>query len=259
MITDNHIKENMETINDSNDTTPQSQGNGQEQTINPGAIRKSTTQSILKAVSNASGMEFQSIEDLTAAMARLAVQTNTMATSTPTQEPKATKRNDVSELQEQFVALKTDLSKKEQQLRERELDADIRGVMGDKFDTDLLDYALTKVRQNIEWNSDGTYSIINSKGQTRYDDNGNPMSIQGLVGEIAKTNPKLLKQSTSAVGSGLRMNGNFGVEVGDNIPDYSTDPAAFKAWAQRNGLGRGAGLKGVKAQVSVGNTSKRVI
>lgn len=242
---------------DSNDTTP-SQGNDTQQ-INPGAIRKSTTQSILKAVSNAAGMEFQSIEDLTAALARLSAQTTMTTHSQPVEpQPQAKRKESVTDLQDQFLALKADLLKKDHMLREKELDSEIRGSMGDRFDSDLIDYALSKVKSNIQWNDDGTYSIVNSKGQIRYDSDGNPLGIQGLVAEVAKNNPKLLKQSTTSAGSGLRMMGNqFGGDT-ESIPDYATDPAAFKAWAQRNGLGRGNGLKGVKATVSVGTTSKRV-
>ena len=126
----------------------------------------------------------------------------------------------------------------------------IRGAMGDKFDGDLVDYALSKVRSNIQW-EDGSYQIVNSKGQVRYGDDGTPLTIRGLVDEVAKGNPKLLKMAQSSIqGSGLRpQQGLFGGES-EMMPDYSTDPAAFNAWANRSGLGRGVGLKGVGATVS---------
>ena len=130
-------------------------------------------------------------------------------------------------------------------IREKELDQDIQRAMGDRFDSDLTDYALSKVKSNIQWNTDGTYSIINNKGQERYGMDGSPLTIQGLVQEIAQGNPKLLKQSNSNSGSGLRPGqGNFAGAPEDSVPDYSKDPAAFNQWAQRNGLGRNVGLKG---------------
>jgi hypothetical protein len=230
-----------------------------EQKINPGVIRKSTTQSILKAASAASGIEFDSVETLAATLARLTAQQASVAPNQPSQESNS-RRTTNSDLQEQFVNLKQDLHRKEQALRERELDSEIRTVMGDQFDSDLIDYALTKVRSNIQW-EDGSYQIVNQKGQVRYGEDGNPMTIKGLVNEVAKGNPKLLKisQQSSSNGSGLRpRQGMFGGES-EMMPDYATDPAGFNAWAQRNGLGRGIGLKGVSAQVFSTSDTKRVM
>jgi hypothetical protein len=228
-----------------------------ENKVNPGAIRKSTTQSILKAASSATGMDFESVESMMAALARLSSQQTSMAPSQPMDEPKPRRSNN-NDLQQQFVQLKNELQKKDQALKERELDSEIRSNMGDKFDADLLDYALTKVRSNIKWESDGSYSIVNSKGQIRYGDDGNPLSIKGLVDEVARSNPKLLRSSMNSTGSGLRQSGGmFGGDV-DSIPDYSTNPDQFNAWAARNGLGKNVGLKGVKASVYNSSTSKKV-
>ena len=230
-----------------------------EPKINAGAIRKSTTQSILKAASAASGMEFESVEAMAAAFARLAAQ-QSVAPQQPVEQPTQTKRSTNTDLQDQFQALRQDLAKKEQALREKELDSEIRSVMGDRFDQDLLDYALTKVRSNIQWEQDGSYAIVNSKGQIRYGEDGTPLTVRSLVDEVAKSNPKLLKMAAgSTQGSGLRTQaGQFGGEA-ESMPDYSKDPAAFNAWAQRNGLGRGVGLKGVGAKVSTSTTSRRVV
>ena len=227
--------------------------------VNAGAIRRSTTQSILKAASAATGLEFDSVESMAAALARLSAQNQNTHTQPSPQETPRSGRLTTNDLQEQFVALRNDLSKKEQQLREKELDGEIRSAMGDRFDGDLVDYALTKVKSNIVW-EDGTYSIVNSKGQVRYAEDGNPMTISGLVAEVAKSNPKLLKVNSSGpTGSGLRpREGMFGGEA-EVMPDYITDPAGFNAWATRNGLGKGIGLKGVRASVSNSSTSKRVV
>jgi hypothetical protein len=234
-----------------------------EQNVNPGAIRKSTTQSLLNALSNASGTQFQSVEDALAFMARVGAQTSG-GSAQPTvdikQPQQSSGRVTTNDLHEQFQKLQNDLSVKEQRLREKELDSDIQRSMGDRFDPDLLDYALSKVKSNIQWNQDGTYAIVNSKGQERYGSDGMPLTIQGLVQEVAQGNPKLLKQSNLNSGSGLRPGqGSFTGALDESVPDYSRDPAAFNAWANKNGLGKGVGLKGLGVTASVSSSSRKVL
>jgi hypothetical protein len=251
-----------------NDAAPgvaqgQNTDDSNEQNVNPGAIRKSTTQSILNALSNASGAQFQSVEDALAYMARVGAQNSVGGSVQPAMEPKQSQhsgRVTTNDLHEQFQRLQQDLSMKEQRLREKELDSDIQRAMGDKFDSDLLDYALSKVKSNIQWNDDGTYIIVNSKGQERYGSDGMPLSIQGLVSEVAQGNPKLLKQSQLNSGSGLRPGqGQFTGALDDAIPDYSRDPAAFNAWAAKNGLGKSVGLKGLGVTATVSSSSRKVL
>ena len=238
-------------------------GEAGEQNVNPGAIRKSTTQSLLNAMSNASGTQFQSVEDALAFMARVGAQTNSGGSAQPTVDTKTQQssgRVTTNDLHEQFSKLQQDLASKEQRLREKELDSDIQRSMGEKFDPDLLDYALGKVKSNIQWNQDGTYAIVNSKGQERYGSDGMPLSIQGLVQEVAQGNPKLLRQSNLNSGSGLRPGqGSFTGASDEMIPDYSRDPAAFNAWANKNGLGKGVGLKGLGVTATVSSTSRTVL
>jgi hypothetical protein len=233
-----------------------------EQNVNPGAIRKSTTQSLLNALSNASGTQFQSVEDALAYMARVGAQTSggSAQPTVQTAPQQSSGRVTTNDLHEQFQKLQNDLSVKEQRLREKELDSDIQRSMGDKFDSDLLDYALTKVKSNIQWNQDGTYAIVNNKGQERYGSDGMPLTIQGLVQEVAQGNPKLLKQSNLNSGSGLRPGqGSFTGALDEAVPDYSRDPAAFNAWANKNGLGKGVGLKGLGVSASVSSSSRKVL
>lgn len=233
-----------------------------EQNVNPGAIRKSTTQSLLNAMSNASGTQFQSVEDALAYMARVGAQGNNGGNVQPVEQPKQQSNGRVTtnDLHEKFNELSQNLARKEQALREKELDSNIQRAMGDKFDTDLVDYALNKVKANIQWNEDGSYAIVNQKGQERYGSDGTPLSIQGLVEEVAKGNPKLLRQSHSNSGSGLRPGqGSFTGAQDESIPDYSRDPAAFNAWANRNGLGKGTGLKGLSVSATVQSTSRKVL
>jgi hypothetical protein len=236
--------------NDSQTNANQSDANqeGSEQ-VNAGAIRKSTTSSILNALGQASGQNFESVEAALSFMARTTAQQsggNVQPNEEAQVQQRSSNRVTTNDLHEQFNRLQQDLQVKEQRLREKELDSDIQKAMGDRFDGDMLDYALQKVRSNIQWNNDGTYSIINNKGQERYGMDGNPLTIQGLVQEVAAGNPKLLKQSNTNSGSGLRPGqGSFAGAPEDAIPDYSKDPAAFNQWAQRNGLGKNIGLKGV--------------
>ena len=237
-------------------------GEAGEQSVNPGAIRKSTTQSLLNAMSNASGTQFQSVEDALAYMARVGAQGNNGGNVQPVEQPKQQSNGRVTtnDLHEQFSRLQQDLAVKEQRLREKELDSDIQRAMGDRFDTDLVDYALNKVKNNIQWNDDGSYAIVNQKGQERYGSDGMPLTIQGLVQEVAQGNPKLLKQSNSNSGSGLRPGqSSFTGALEETIPDYSRDPAAFNAWANKNGLGKGVGLKGLTVSASVSSTSRKVL
>jgi hypothetical protein len=231
----------------------------EEPKVNPGQIRKSTTAGILKAAASVTGQEFESTEAFMAYLARVsAQQPQTMAPSQPT-APETKNRVTNTDLHEQFNALRQDLSRKEQALREKELEGDIRQSMGDRFDSDLLDYAISKVKSNIQW-EDGAYGIVNAKGQIRYNAYGDPVTIQELVEELAEANPKLLKRSNITGGSGIRGNqGSFAGAPDDAIPDYTRDPAAFNAWAQRNGLGRGVGLKGVSAAVYNSTSSKKIV
>ena len=243
-----------------NQSAPGQEG-GEEQ-VNPGAIRKSTTQSLLTALSNASGTNFTSVEDALAYVARTSAQ-QLGGNVQPVEQPKVQQssgRVTTNDLHERFNELSQNLARKEQALREKELDSDIQRAMGDKFDTDLLDYALNKVKNNIQWNDDGTYAIVNQKGQERYGSDGMPLTIQGLVQEVAQGNPKLLRQSNSNSGSGLRPGqSSFTGALEETIPDYSRDPAAFNAWANKNGLGKGVGLKGLGVSATVSSSSRKVL
>lgn len=235
--------------------------NSAEQNVNPGAIRKSTTQSLLNALSQASGQQFESVEAALSFVARTSAQ-NLGGSEQPVEQNTDKRSNRVTnnDLHEQFNRLQQDLQSKEQKLREKELDADIQRAMGERFDPDLLDYALTKVKSNIEWYDDGTYAIVDNKGRERYGVDGNPLTISGLVNEVAQGNPKLLRQGSGNSGSGLRPGqGSFAGAFEEGIPDYTRDPAAFNAWAAKNGLGKNIGLKGMKVSASSQTPSRKIL
>jgi hypothetical protein len=53
--------------------------------------------------------------------------------------------------------------------------------------------------------------------------------------------------------------GSFTGAVDESIPDYSRDPAAFNAWASKNGFGKKVGLKGLGVTASVASSSRKVL
>jgi hypothetical protein len=231
-----------------------------------GAIRKSTTNSILNALGQASGQNFESVEAALAYVARTSSQQRGGNAQPVESEPAIESRmgreagDDSTDLRDQFMRLQRDLAQKDRALRMKELDADILRNMGDRFDPDLQDYALQKIKSNLQFKRDGSYAIINQKGQERYGMDGNPLSLKGLVEEVAQGNPKLLKQNNLSSGSGLRPGqSQFAGAPPDQIPDYSKDPAAFNAWASKMGLGKRVGLKGASVTASVSSNSRKIV
>jgi hypothetical protein len=236
----------------------ESSNSANEQRVNPGAIRKSQTAGILNALSAASGQQFDSVEAAIAYVARTSAQ-NSGGSEQPVVKQKQG-RPASNDLAEQFHALQNKLAVQQKVLQEKEFETDVRNVMGSKFDPDLMDYAMSKVKSNIQWGDDGTYTIVNAKGQERYSQSGEPLTLSGLVEEVARSNPKLLKQSNQG-GSGLRpgQGGNFAGVESDSIPDYSRDPAAFNAWAVKNGLGKNIGLKGMSVSAMASTSTRKLL
>jgi len=240
------------------DNNVDAENTSSENKVNPSAIRKSQTQGILNALSKASGQTLGSVEDAVAFIAKSTAQSQhgDNAQSVDQSQPRQANRVSNNDLQEQFQKLQSVLAIKETALKGKELDSDILQSMGDRFDSELSDYAMQKVKSNIRWNEDNTYSIVNQKGQERYGQDGELLNLKDLVEEVAKGNPKLLKQSSATPsGSGLRPGQNtFAGAESEAMPDYSRDPAAFKAWKTRNALGKGTGLRGV-GKVTVTDSS----
>lgn len=259
----------LENQTDGNATAPEATQDigANDGKVNAGAIRKSTTSGILNALSQASGQNFESVEAAIGYIARTASQNNNVGNAQPVDvEPTLDSRmgrdvgTDNTDLRDQFMKLQRDLAQKERALRMKELDTEILRNMGDRFDPDLQDYALQKIKSNLTLKRDGTYTITNSKGQERYGMDGNPLNLKSLIDEIAQGNPKLLKQNNLASGSGLRQGQQqFAGAVPDQIPDYSKDPAAFNAWAQKMGLGKRVGLKGASVSASVSTASRKIV
>lgn len=259
-MTDNNDYVGTDTATDEGQLNPQT-----DKQVDPSVIRKSTTKTLLNALSQASGQPLDSMEAAIAYVARLTnSQTNvdnaqSVEVESVQKQKRMGRRTEDTDLREQFSKLQADLQMKEQQLRNKELDTEILRLMGDRFDSELLEYSLQKVKNNIQITDNGPV-IVNSKGQERYDMSGNPLTLAGLVEEVAKGNPKLLKQSNQLSGSGLRPGQQgFAGQVGESIPDYSRDPAAFEAWAAKNGLGKGRGLKSTTVSASQSIASRKIL
>jgi hypothetical protein len=228
----------------------------QDQQINPAAIRKSTQASMLKALSNATGTEFQSMEDLISTVARLsqqAQQTAKPAQPTGETEEQKQKRITANDLQDQLQAMKQQFEQQQAALKQKELDNSIRNAMGDQFDPAFSDYTISEIkRQLVE--QDGDFIVVDSKNRQRYStDTGAPLTIKELMDEMGRNNPKLLRQTQQPKGgSGLRPQGSmFDGMPGDGefVPDYTRDPAAFEQWAGRKGLTKNSGLKSLGVNV----------
>tara|TARA_R110001632_G_scaffold180802_1_gene300923 strand:- start:1500 stop:2303 length:804 start_codon:yes stop_codon:yes gene_type:complete len=252
-VVGNELAQQEEAVTDNSNV--ESQNTSSENNVNPAGIRKAQTQGILNALSRASGQKLDSVEDAVAFIAKSTAQSQLGGNAQPVEQHQPQQRTQSvsnNDLQEQFAKLQSELSQKETALKGKELESDILQSMGDRFDSELSEYAIQKVKSNIQWNDDKTYSIVNTKGQERYGQDGAPLTIKDLVEEVATGNPKLLKQTTSTQsGSGLRPGASrFAGSDIEAMPDYSRDPAAFKAWQTKRGLGRGVGLKGSTVSVS---------
>jgi hypothetical protein len=232
----------------------ENQNTSSESKVNPAGIRKSNTQGILNALSRASGQNLTSVEDAVAFIAKSTAQSQLGGNAQPVEQrqpEQSTRSVSNNDLQEQFQKLQQELSQKEIALKGKELESDILQSMGDRFDSDLTEYAMQKIKSNIQWNEDNSYSIVNAKGQERYGQDGNPLTLKDLVNEVGQGNPKLLKQSFTQSGSGLRPGQTkFAGSELDTVPDFSKDPAAFVRWKNQQGLGTGVGLKAMGVKVT---------
>lgn len=233
--------------------------NEQQEPIDPGQIRKATQRSLLKGLSNVMGTEIQSIEELYALAAQMKKEpvSQTVKNSQETVDNGGnTGRTSTKELADQIKAMQDAMAKKDQALAQERLENQITRSIGDRFDPDLTDAALMKIKSQIQTN-DGQITVVNKNGTQRYNDNGQPMTIDELVNEVAKNNPKLLRQrqSSNNSGSGIRSVDQFGTEQfgDDNVPDYSVDPAGFKRWAAAQGLHgdkKSSALAGIKLKMT---------
>ena len=258
---------NQGQMEDQSQSTNETQTANNKGEVNPAAIRKSTQQSLLKAASNAAGVEFSSMEDLIGMVARLSQQQAQQPQQQAQPQPndggetaeQRQKRVTANDLQDQLQAMRQQMADQQNQLRQKELDTSIRGAMGDKFDSAFSDYTIGEIKRSLH-DQDGEWIVVDSKNRQRYTADGLPMTVQNLIEELGQKNPKLLKQQMVSGGSGLRPQGAFDGFPGDSemVPDYSRDPAAFNQWAAKRGLGKNTGLKSVTASVYNSTSTRKM-
>ena len=112
-----------------------------------------------------------------------------------------------------------------------------------KVDGALINAASTKravnpeqvarlVRENVKMSETGEVEVIDPKtGQTRYTDNGDPLTIDGLVGEFLQTNPHFV--SAGQPGGGSKSNtGTEGIPQVDVNKLDMTNPEHRKKYAE---------------------------
>ena len=112
-----------------------------------------------------------------------------------------------------------------------------------KVDGALINAASTKkavnpeqvarlVRENVRMSESGEVEVVDPKtGQTRYTDNGDPLNIDGLVGEFLQSNPHFV--SAGQPGGGSKSNtGTTGVSQVDVNKLDMTNPEHRKVYAE---------------------------
>ena len=112
-----------------------------------------------------------------------------------------------------------------------------------KVDGALINAASTKravnpdqvarlVRENVKMSETGEVEVIDPKtGQTRYTDNGDPLTIDGLVGEFLTTNPHFVSAGQPGGGSKSNTNSTGVQKVDVNNLDMK-NPEHRKIYAQ---------------------------
>lgn len=211
-------------------------------TPNPAEIRKATTRNILSAVAEATGQSIDSMEDLIriASVREQAPQRTAQVTPAASADGSAL---------EQIDALRQALHKKDDMMRQRDLQSMVKDKMGDMFEPELSEFVVMKIQAQVKIKEDGSLFVADEFGKTKYrEDTGMPYGIDDVVKDVARQYPKTVKQTQQSTGSGIR-GGMANVDAA-GMPDYASDPAAFNLWASKNGLGKGVGLKGMRATVS---------
>ena len=210
--------------------------------VNPADIRKNTTKSILSAVYQATGNQFNSVEEMINWSQLASEKLNQKA---PEPEVKARASTGLDSVQEELKAMKEAIARKDHMLRERDTNSMIQSQLQDQFEPELQEFVISKVKEQIKYDGDRLL-IKDENGNTRYNlDTGNVLTVKDLVQEIGRKYPKTLKSQPvpEGRGPGIRSSTSIRQLSNDEIPDYATNPAEFKLWAEKNGIGS-RGIKG---------------
>jgi hypothetical protein len=198
---------------------------------NLGAIRKSGQQEVLKALSQATGVEFNKTKDVVAYFQ------NFGQNSGGSDNAKGSGGNgELAELRNLVQGLQTQLEQKDRAVRQTSLQSQIKETaIRAGFDPDMLDIATGLFESSIDYDETGNFYIKGANGSVRLDAKGNPYTLNQLAKDILTSRPKLAA-SEGRSGTGNRFS-QGAARNSDDIPDASQDIEAWKQWKERNGIG----------------------
>jgi hypothetical protein len=64
------------------------------------------------------------------------------------------------------------------------------------------------LRGSVRLSEDGTAEVVDANGTPRYNDSGDPLSVDELVGDFLSTNPHFVKASSGGAGSQTAVGGS---------------------------------------------------
>ena len=219
------------------DQENQSSANDQEQP-SPGAVRKSTQSRLLKAVSDATGVQIDNVDALVEIVSR--------ASKPEVQQAQEAVPTDLAK---QLQAMQAELANHKAAIAQKELENQLTRAMGAQFDDEVQDYAMTKIKSQVKL-VDGAWVAVNATGEVRYGVDGKVVTPAALVSEFAQNNGRLLKNAAPQ-GTGFQ---GAAKDASTNVVPDPTDLVAFKAWAEKQGL---RGTNKLNIGVSLSNSMKR--
>lgn len=209
--------------------------------IDAGVVRKSTQTRLLKAVSEATGVQIDNVDALVEIVSKAAQTKQAAPTQTESQVP--------TDLAKQLALMQEELANHKAAIAQKELENQLTRAMGAQFDDEVQDYAMSKIKSQVKL-VDGAWVAVNAAGEVRYGVDGKAVTPAALVSEFAQTNQRLLKNATP---QGTGFQGGATSSSANVVPD-PTDIVAFKAWAEKQGL---RGTNKMNIGVSLSNSMKR--
>lgn len=227
----------------------------QQTTPNAGDLRRAGQREVLNVLSKATGQVFNNAREAAAyyeSLKETKAGDSDQSNNKQHKQPDGKSSGEIAELRQMIQSLQADLSKKDTAVKQANIEAQITQAMGKNgFDPEYFDLAKIEFNKQLAFDDNGEFYVKGKDGNVRLDKNGDPFTLDLLAADIIKSRPKLAKED-ARTGTGTRF-GFKGPSVDvDDQPDASKDPAAWRAWATRQGTNS---LKGM--QVNVSNTAKR--
>ena len=103
--------------------------------------------------------------------------------------------------------LKTTAQKKDQQIAELKKTLEIREIDGalltaaSRHNAVSSEQVVQLTRSAVRLSQDGKAEVVDANGTPRYNDSGDPLSVDELVGDFLATNPHFVKASAGGAGS----------------------------------------------------------